>query len=339
MRGSGLATLLLLSACTFRVAGDGGDDGGIVDGAVADGAVRDGRIDGGLIVDGAIDGGTPDALLPDASPPDASPPDASPPDASPPDASPPDASPPDASPPDAAPTARVTANQIALWTFSEASGDVAHDTSGLAPALDLVAPDAGLLAWGGGTMTLTSNTRVSLPVDGLKNRASVAIRTSGQGTLEAWVDAASVAQGGTPNPAHPARVFTISRNTGARNLALGQLGDAWVGQVRTMHPEVNTTGNPMLSAGAGSVTLAPTHLVITFDGATRNLYLDGVLVASDARGGLLTRWDQYLRITLGAETMGATPVNPWLGSYDMIALFDRALSADEVATNFAAGPE
>ena len=349
------AGLLVLGACTFTTSGEGNDDfgdagsgdGGSTDGAPLPDADLDGPIDGPIDatieIDASIeiDAGVVDvdASSPDASPPDASPPDASPPDASPPDASPPDASPPDASPPDAMPITRVIANQIALWTFSEADGDIAHETSGITPALDLVALDPALLAWGGGQMTLTGKTRVVLPIDGQRNRASVAIRTAGQATLEAWVKSAKLSQIGAPNPSFPARILTISRNSGARNIALNQFGDTWAGQIRTGHPEVTVTGNPLLSSGAASTSLDLTHLVLTVDGTSRKFYVDGQLVASDERGGVLTRWDLYFRISLGAEASGVAPYNTWLGSYDMIALFDRVLAGDEVATNFAAGPE
>ena len=348
MKGQGLIALVLAAAsgCTFRSSngtGDGGvpDGGPIADGRRADAALIDGGVVDGGIVDGRpADAALADAATPDASSPDASPPDASPPDASPPDASPPDASPPDAAPIDAAPPPdRITDGLVGLWTFAEGAGGVIHDTSGVAPALDLVAADANVLAWGAGTVTLLDKTRITLPVDGARNRASVAARTAGQATVEAWVVPAKESQIGAPNPTFPARIFTISRSTGARNVSLGQFGDAWAGQIRTLNAEVTTQGNPMLLSSAGSVTRTLTHLAVTADGTARAFYVDGQLVASDARGGAFTKWDQYFRITLGAETIGATPVNPWVGAYDLVAMYARALGASEIATNYAAGPE
>ena len=328
MKRQGLIALVLAatSGCTFRTS-SGPDDGGVPDG----GPIVDGpRADAPLIDGAVVDGRLIDASAPDASAPDASAPDASPPDASPPDAAPIDAAP----PPD-----RITDGLVGLWTFAEGAGGVVHDTSGVAPALDLVAADANLLAWGAGTVTLLDKTRITLPVDGARNRASVAARTAGQATIEAWVVPAKVSQVGSPNPTFPARIFTISRSTGARNVSLGQFGDAWSSQIRTLNAEVTTQGNPMLLSSAGSVARTLTHLAVTADGTTRSFYVDGQLVASDARGGAFTKWDQYFRITLGAETIGAAPVNPWVGAYDLVAMFARALTADEIAINYAAGPE
>jgi glycopeptide antibiotics resistance protein len=48
-----------------------------------------------------------------------------------------------------------------------------------------------------------------------------------------------------------------------------------------------------------------------------------------------SNWDPALRLNLGNET---TLSRPWRGDLQGVALYDRALSQDEVRTNFSAGP-
>jgi hypothetical protein len=61
-----------------------------------------------------------------------------------------------------------------------------------------------------------------------------------------------------------------------------------------------------------------------------NLYVDGNLMLTKMVTGDLSNWDDY-GFALGNELTGD---RPWLGEIHLVAIFDRALLADEVMKNF-----
>ena len=63
-------------------------------------------------------------------------------------------------------------------------------------------------------------------------------------------------------------------------------------------------------------------------------YVDGRRVAQDDRPGGFGDWDRGFALLLANETTGD---RPWLGRYHMVAIYDRALTAAEVARHTAAG--
>ncbi len=68
-----------------------------------------------------------------------------------------------------------------------------------------------------------------------------------------------------------------------------------------------------------------THLAATYDGATIKVYLDGVLIDSQAQTGSITQNSKDLKLgTLWGGTR-------WNGDLDDIALFDTALDANDIA--------
>jgi hypothetical protein len=78
---------------------------------------------------------------------------------------------------------------------------------------------------------------------------------------------------------------------------------------------------------------ALSHLIYTKDATgNRRLYRDGVEVAAGAIGGSLDNWGDY-RFALANEPPGG---RPWLGSFFLVAVYDRALSVAEVVQNFEA---
>jgi hypothetical protein len=74
------------------------------------------------------------------------------------------------------------------------------------------------------------------------------------------------------------------------------------------------------------------HLASTYDGATLRLYLNGVLVSSQATAGTLSASSGVLRI-------GGNGVWPeWFaGLIDEVRVYNRALSAGEIQTDMNSG--
>jgi hypothetical protein len=125
-------------------------------------------------------------------------------------------------------------------------------------------------------------------------------------------------------------------------LGLSPLAQAHIRSARTLMEEM---GWPDVEPDLGFVELtmdAPlvvrtekTHVAYTrdADGQAR-LYIDGKEAAAAHIGGSLSAWDATMRLALGNELVGD---RGWQGVYHGVALYNRALSASQIADHSAAG--
>jgi hypothetical protein len=139
-------------------------------------------------------------------------------------------------------------------------------------------------------------------------------------TLEALLQPADQAQGG------PARIVTLSANTSERNLTLGQEGDHYVLRLRTSQGD--RQGNPQIDLPAGTAQPVMQHVVATFADGLVTLYVDGLEVQREQRPGDLSNWDPTYRLALANEL---TLDRQWHGEIGLVALYARALTAEEVS--------
>ncbi len=225
---------------------------------------------------------------------------------------------------------RVLSGLLALYTFDDGAGTTVSDSSGSGP--DLVIADAASVTWGSGSLMVDSPT--SIASVGAATGINTAVEASNEVTVEAWLTPADTTQTG------PARAVTLSQNSRRRNVTLGQgdsgrqVGDVW--SVRLRSTSTSKNGTPSVRTPAGSVTGALTHVLYVREASgTVRFYVDGVLVATDQIGGDLSNWDDDYGLTLANEADGG---RPWLGSFDLVAIYDRALTPAEVLQNHGAGP-
>ncbi len=128
---------------------------------------------------------------------------------------------------------------LVLYTFREGRGDTIRDVSGTGESLNLKIENTEAVKWiprGGLAIERPVLIASSSPAPGL----IAAIKKSNAITIEAWVKPANTTQAG------PARIVTLSRNTGERNFTLGQKGDAYEVRFRTASTSPN--GEPALSS-------------------------------------------------------------------------------------------
>lgn len=222
---------------------------------------------------------------------------------------------------------RVAEGLLALYTFDAGTGITVSDVSNVGTALDLTIADPDRVSWGAGTLRIDSGTVIAST--GAADKLNAAIPASGALTVEAWVDPANLIQDG------PAAIVSLSEGAAARNVTLGQEGGSGDARLRTWSHDSDDSGAPSITAaGLGSDLV---HVVYTrAANADIALYYDGALVASALLGGDLTNWDPVYALSLGNEP---TAGSPWLGTFDLVAIYDRALTADEVQQNFAAGSD
>jgi hypothetical protein len=227
---------------------------------------------------------------------------------------------------------RHTAGLLALWDFKEGSGGVAFDQSGFAPAADLEL--SGSVDWMS-SHGLDFDDGMALASIEASRKLYDRIARAGVGTqqysLEAWVTAANVSQEG------PARIVSYSLGNGSRNVTLGQVLYSY--NVRNRSLVTNANGSPALQTSDADRDLQATlqHVVVTYDQYRgRRVYVDGVFTDDlDAEGpGRLWNWDAGHRLVLGNETSGG---RAWDGQIRLAAVYEYALSDEQIQQNFDAG--
>lgn len=148
-----------------------------------------------------------------------------------------------------------------------------------------------------------------------------------QFTVEAWVNAVSVA-GGWRAVAESYDEAPSTRNV--KGYWLGSNGTNWMFETGN-----GTTTTP--TATGSAVTLAKwTHLVATYDGTTLRLYVNATLAASVVGG--------YQANALLPSQIGATYYRNsgnngdfFNGTIDDVAVYNRAFSATEVQLHYDSG--
>ena len=224
------------------------------------------------------------------------------------------------------PPERVVDSLQALYTFEALVKGVIPDRAGVGEGIDLRI-DKPL-----GVRFHTGRMGLDLPVviasDGPAKRLTQALRQAQQFALEVWITPAEGEQTG------PARIVSLSLDTSKRSLSLVQEKGRYELRLRTS--ATNDNGTPATPTPDGTAVHRLTHLVATRspDGVVR-LFLDGKEVATNTVAGDMNRWPDDCRLVVGNEVSGD---RPWRGEIALVALYARALSADEITRNFAAGP-
>jgi len=226
----------------------------------------------------------------------------------------------------------VTRNLVVKYDFLHTSGDVISDMVRNPYGLDLRIPDTSKVEW------LSPGLRVLSPVLVKTNQARSKLEaapffTDGT-TIEAWLKPANNTQGG------PARIITFSTDSGNRNFTLGQSATQYVMRFRTSDNPGNGT-NPDTRTPIDYIDAVPTlqHVVYTRDtsGAAK-LYVDRMLVTTEAIPGDGSNWDNTYDFGLFNETNYPTDDRTWLGDIFLVRIYSTVLTAAEVVQNFNAGP-
>jgi len=245
---------------------------------------------------------------------------------------------------------------IAKYEFTEGSDEdttndnVAHDTSGVSPAIDLRL--FGNVQWVGGF-------GLQFGPGGQARSISVAqsqklhdlIVSRGEYSLEAWVIPDNTTQQGN-DTIQSAVIASYSSGTANRNFTLGQ--DAY--QYKFRNRVVDANGSVLATdMNENLVQTSLQHVVMTYSQADgRRIYVNGVpkacetdvtvggeyptpcpsVDASAKDNGPLTQWDPGYLLTLGSDTNGR---NQWLGKIKFFAVHSKELTEREIKMNYDAG--
>lgn len=220
---------------------------------------------------------------------------------------------------------RVSRGLVALYDFSEATGAMVRDRAGTKTPIDLKIEDLDQVRRKEGSLVVRGKTLISS--ERPPKRLLGAIRKSRAVTIEAWLTPRKLDLTG------PARIVTLSKDSVNRNFTLGQDGDRFDVRFRTERTSDN--GIPSTASKSNAVKRALTHVVYTRDrDGNAKIWLNGEADTSKEVTGSLDNWDGESRLALANEINKS---RAWLGTYHLVAIYRRALSADEIQQNFAAG--
>jgi hypothetical protein len=222
---------------------------------------------------------------------------------------------------------RATSGLVVLYDFEEGAGTTIRDRSSAAPPLDLRIETPRAVRWKPGAIAIDGSAAIASSAPAKK--IVEAVVKSGEISIEAWLKPANNSQKG------PARIISLSADPAQRNFTLGQEGARYDVRFRTEKTDAN--GVPSLGTGEGVVAAELAHVVYARDAAGKaTIFVDGKEAASAEVAGSLANWVGDFRLLLANERTGD---RPWHGELHLAAVYDRALSADEVAQNFKAGSD
>lgn len=226
---------------------------------------------------------------------------------------------------------RITTGLVALYDFKEGQGQEVRDTSGSGSALNLRVMDGSRTTWT--ALGLRLNEPVLVSSEKPATKIIEACRVSNEITLEVWIVPANVTQDG------PARIVGISSSKTQRNITLGQgmhggrPADLFMARLRTTATSAN--GLPAVVTFPGTATTDLTHVVYSRKADSRaTLYVNGQERGVLNIDGDFSNWDTQMPLLLGDEV---SEDRPWLGLYNLCAIYSRALSPAEVLHNYEAG--
>ena len=205
---------------------------------------------------------------------------------------------------------------VSYWKFDEGSGTIASDSAG--------SNDGTLI---NGPVWTTGIVGGALSFDGVDDRVSISddssLKFTSAMTLEAWINTpltAGMANGG--------RIFDKSDSSFSAGYALN----------------VDSSGNIIFntkgidwSTVAYSVITANNwhHIVATYDGSAKKIYVDGVEKASEGTTGSISTsnddlWIGYLHYSITTDRM-------FNGLIDEAAVYNGALTPEEIQQHYQNG--
>ena len=229
--------------------------------------------------------------------------------------------------------ARVEANVIAKYEFTEGAGDIVGDSSGVGTPMDLLIE--GDMQWvdGGGLRNVNGKAKAAM-ADSAK-MFNLISEDQDEFTIEAWITPDSDDQdvGGISVIAGYQRNNASINNN---NFIFGQVNNNF--ELRTRSQATGNNGQPALMVNGADVRTELMHVVFTVDATSgRKVFVDGQFVG-DMDGAPLGQlnWDSDFGFALGNEYEDQSG-NLWQGVFRMVAIHNRALTDAQVQQNFDAG--
>jgi uncharacterized protein YjdB len=227
-------------------------------------------------------------------------------------------------------TGRNEQGIIVKYNFLQDPSNLVRDVSGVGDPLDLTIMHPNNVSWlpGQGLKVNSATTIYSTTSTG---KIVSACKATNEITIEAWIRPVNATLTG------PARIVSLSTNISERNFTLGQsVFSTGNYQFATRLRTDNTNGSPDFVSNQPISDFTLKHVVYTRDMAgNEKYYVNGIQTNSGTRAGNFSLWTNAF-VFLLANEWGTSP-RAWFGDYYLVAVFNRALSSNEVQGNFNAG--
>jgi hypothetical protein len=220
---------------------------------------------------------------------------------------------------------RYTSHMIGFWKFDEQTGDIARDSSGVSPAMDIrLGDDVSFMESYGLDFSQGTASSFNGPSRKLYDQIAHPDVGSGQFSVEMWIVPANTNQ--QSDLVRYSNEFRIRQrlyqyDTRTRSRAPAG-GDDGISRLVTYDVDRD------LQSGLQ-------HAMLTYDRFNgMRIYVNGEFTddIDEAGGALLWNWGQSSRLTLG---QGGD--NGWVGQLRMLAIYRQALSPARIMQNYLAG--
>jgi len=206
--------------------------------------------------------------------------------------------------------AGTLAGLFAYWKLDDGSGAIAVDASGNGHTGTLVNMNTST-AW------IAGKVNGALRFDGVNDYVRIGnVSPTGGITVSAWVNPSSIGV----DRQIVSKGFNGTRTQWELKTTTAD------GKVSFRHWAPGAVGVESLQRLTAGVW---THVAATYDGATWKIYWNGVLDNQANAGGPVAT---TRNLCIGCVDINGTPGQFWIGAIDEVKIFDRALSASEIAT-------
>lgn len=224
---------------------------------------------------------------------------------------------------------RYETNMIALWEFKEGTGQVARDTSAPPDGGNPVDLQLNGAQWVSGYGLEFSGAGIAIGAD--TSKLYNYIIQTGAYSVEAWVVPANVTQDD-----RSIVTYSDGSDLNNRNFTMGQS----MYNYDFINQSTTTSGsdNDKLSTADADEDLQATlqHVVMSFDPINgRQIFVNGASTgdADPDKGGNIAGWDSGYPLVVGGEQFGSQ----WSGKVRMLAIYNSALTAEQVRQNYSVG--
>lgn len=230
--------------------------------------------------------------------------------------------------------ARYKNGLIAYYNFSLNSDTIIHDLSGFGNPLDLYITDTMSVNWTKNSrFEIKSNTLVHSLVPATK--VVNACKKTNEITLECWIKPTLTDYNSD------ATIISLSQDPENLGISLMQSDYSFTENKNYKYllglstKSTETTGRPYLTTDENDI-ITMHHIAYTRnDLGEEKLYLNGEIVANSLKPLGFDNWKSHFHLYLGNES---TMQKPWMGMFYLMAIYDVALTQDQITQNFIAGP-
>ncbi|NWF90238.1 MAG: immunoglobulin domain-containing protein [Ignavibacteriaceae bacterium] len=223
-------------------------------------------------------------------------------------------------------TSRVSSGNTVLYDFLDGAGDTIRDVANFGEPLNLLINTPSSVLWKPYGLIVDSITSIFSTSEATKLYDEALAKK--EFTFECWIKPENLTQ-------FSASIFSISANsTDRRNFKLNQEGTSLKSWLRV---STSSVLGYELSTPLNSVTNNMLHIVYIYNKKEKSqLFINGVEKAISFPLGVdLSNWRPDYTLKLANEIISN---QPWKGLYNLVSLYNRALSTTEIQHNFALGP-